>query len=136
MLIRRKGENSGIEFLIMYKKTDPENQLTDIDRARKEWMKWCNSHQAGELVKNLYTKDAYYYNRGRLLKGTESITEEYAYMNSPSYSLTLTPKHVELVNSEIAFEIGKCSGSYPNPYMLLWKRQDDGNWKILMDSNY
>ena len=99
-------------------------------------MSYCNSHEVEKLVKELYVPNAYYYNRGRLLKGTKALVAEYSYMNSPNYSLQLTPKHIVSVNSEIVYEIGQCSGSYPLPYMLVWKRLENGNWQILMDSNY
>lgn len=114
---------------------DTENQSFEIDQSRKEWTELCNSHRADELVKRLYHSDAYYYNRGRLLQGTKSITTEYNYMNNPGYSLKLTPKHVAFVTSDIVFEIGLCSGSYNKPYMLLWEKHTDGNWRVLMDSN-
>ena len=136
MYLKRKDDGSKIEFLVIYKGKKNKDQRADIDQARKEWMKLCNAHEAGKLVKQLYTSDAYYYNRGRLLQGTEAISKEYSYMNSPNYSLTLTPRHVVFVTPDIAFEIGRCSGSYPLPYMLLWQKQDDGSWQVLMDSNY
>ena len=114
---------------------DTESQYPEIDQSRMEWMELCNAHRAEELVKQKYTMDAYYYNRGRLLQGTKSITQEYSYMNRESYSLKLAPRHVLFVTPDIVFEIGQCSGSYSNPYMLLWEKQADGNWQVLMDSN-
>lgn len=138
MFLKRKGDESGpwIEFLIIYEKEhDAKDQLSDVDRARKEWMRLCNAHRADELVKRLYASNAYYFNRGRLLQGTKSLTAEYSYMNSPDYSLKLTPKHIAFVTSDKAFEIGQCSGSYPNPYMIVWEKQADGRWVVLMDSN-
>ena len=136
MFLKRKDDGSKIELLVIYKKKKTKDHLSAIDQARKEWMKLCNAHNAGKLVKQLYTSDAYYYSRGGLIQGTESITTEYDYMNNPSYSLKLTPKHLIFVSSDIAFEIGQCSGSYPLPYMLLWQKQSEGNWQVLMDSNY
>ena len=138
MFLKIKGSEIGakIEFLIIYEKSNSENELSDIDKSRKDWMALCNAHQVEKLVKQLYVADAYYYNRGRLLQGTKALSSEYSYMNSPNYSLKLTPKHVIFVNSDIAFELGQCSGSYPLPYMLVWEKQDDGKWLILMDSNF
>ena len=137
MFLRRKGTKAGssIELLVIYKKVDAEDPLAAINRSRTQWMELCNAHKAAELVKELYTSNAFYYNRGRLLQGTKTISAEYGYMNSPAYSLKLTPKHVAGITPTIAFEIGRCSGSYPNPYMLLWEKQADGKWQVLMDSN-
>ena len=128
--------NAKIELLVIYESQETESPISDIDQRRAEWMELCNAKKVGELVKNLYTSDAYYYNRGRLLSGTKAISSEYGYMNSPSYTLKLSPKHIEVISSDIVFEIGRCSGSYPLPYMLLWQKQNDGTWQILMDSNY
>ena len=125
-----------IEFLVISKQHDTDIDTTSLDQWRNKWMELCNAHQASELVKQLYTADAFYYNRGRLLQGTEAITTEYGYMNSPNYSLTLTPKHIVMVTPDIAYEIGRCSGSYPLPYMLVWEKQSDGQWMVLMDSNF
>ena len=137
LFIRSKStDNKQIEFLVVYEKEDTNEDLSSIDAARANWMKLCNAHQADNLVSNLYHKEAYYYNRGRLLKGTKAITSEYSYMNSPTYSLQLTPKQVILVNANIAYELGRCSGSYPLPYLLVWQKQPDATWKILLDSNF
>ena len=135
MLVKRK-DNAQIEFLTIYKNEDPSSQTALLDSRRKDWMENCNAHNADKLVKELYTSNAYYYNRGRLLEGSKALSAEYSYMNSPNYSLKLTPKHVVFVSNSVAFEIGRCSGSYPLPYMLVWEKQKNGKWQILMDSNY
>lgn len=131
----KQASSGSIELVVLYEAAQTAGQK-GIDEAREQWMALCNSHNANELVKRLYTANAYYYNRGRLLEGTKAISAEYQYMNNPSYSLKLTPLHVEQVTPGIAFEIGQCSGSYPLPYMLLWEKQDNGKWQVLMDSNY
>lgn len=138
MFLKNKADNSGpkIEFLIIHEKTASQIAPAEIDKARNNWMELCNAHQAAKLVEQLYMADAYYYNRGRLLRGTKALASEYGYMNSPDYSLKLTPKHLTFVSSDLVYEIGQCSGSYPLPYMLVWKKQEDNKWQILMDSNY
>ena len=57
-------------------------------------------------------------------------------MDSPSYKLQLNPEHIEVVSEDIIYEIGICNGSYPLPYVLVWNKQPDGEWKIYFDSNY
>ena len=138
MFIKRKNnkQRQSIEFLVIYRNESPVTEHSALKVKRDMWMEFCNTHQAGALVRQLYTKEAYYYNRGRLLQGTKALSTEYSYMNSPSYSLQLTPKHIVFVSPQIAYEIGQCSGSYPYPYMLLWNKTKNGQWKIMMDSNY
>lgn len=138
MFSKRKDDpaKAMIELLVIVKKENPADELKELLSQRNEWMRLCNAHEANELVRKLYTPNAYYYNRGRLLTGTEAISAEYSYMNSANYSLKLTPKHVEFVSENLAYELGRCSGSYPLPYMLLWQKQANGQWQVLMDSNY
>jgi len=122
-----------LEFVtpIGYKK----NKQEDITASRTQWMKLCNAHNAAELVNEMYTENALYYNHKPMVIGREAITAEYHYMNNTEYELTLNPSIVEIVNETLAFEIGQCSGSYPGNYVLIWQKGKDGKWRILMDSN-
>ena len=98
-------------------------------------MELCNAHNVPELVEQLYTEDALYYNHKPIIKGTESIIQEYDYMNKPDYQLKLEPRAIEIVNSEMVYEIGQCVGSYSGKYILIWKMVGPGEWKIFLDSN-
>ncbi|QHT69520.1 DUF4440 domain-containing protein [Rhodocytophaga rosea] len=118
------------------KKTTSYNDSVQIDAAREKWMQLCNAHNHQQLVKSLYLKDAYYYNKGRVLQGWESLFTEYKYMSQPSYQLSLKPISVLMVQPDLAYEVGKCSGSYGGHYMLVWEKQKDGEWKVSLDSNY
>ncbi|MBT8272432.1 MAG: DUF4440 domain-containing protein [Bacteroidia bacterium] len=135
-IIEKKNGLEKRNFEVLYKVSSTNEIPKEITQAREKWIELCNLHNATNLVQELYTDDAIYFNRGRLLIGHDQLSQEYAYMNSPSYKLHLEPKHVEMVTDDIAFEIGQCSGSYPLPYMLVWKKQADGSWKIYLDSNY
>ena len=128
MFLKTTGDDHGpqIEFLNIHEKLNPEDERAAIDSARQQWMKLCNAHQAKQLVEQVYQPDAYYFNRGRLIQGTKALSSEYGYMDSPNYSLKLTPKHMAFVSSDIAYEIGQCSGSYPLPYLLVWKNRKMG----------
>lgn len=131
---KEKGSPKMVEVVL-----GRENNLeipAEISHARNKWVQLCNKHNAKNLVTELYTKNAIYYNRGRILEGHEQLTREYSYMNDPSYALQLNPKHIEMVTTDTAFELGQCSGSYPLPYILIWKKQNDGHWKVYFDSNF
>ena len=147
LAMRKKG---ALKYLVIWNNADGQMRrelemfvstaptilkVTEIDEARKEWMRLCNQHNAYELVKNSYTTDALYYNHKPLVIGTKDISEEYAYMNRPEYSLTLTPIIVEPVNKRIAFEMGQCSGSYHGRYVIVWKKCKGGVWRAIFDSN-
>lgn len=138
MMVKSEDQSSldQIDLLIIYQNEDTNGSGDDINLAREKWMTLCNNHESSKLVNTLYTADAYYYNRGRLLKGTNDITSEYTYMSNPSYTLKLTPNRVISVSDSITFEIGQCSGSYPLPYMIVWEKQSNGRWMVMLDSNY
>jgi hypothetical protein len=75
--ISEKNESS-IEFLIIHEISETENNLSDLEKSRDTWMNFCNTHQVERLVSEVYHKDAYYYNRGRLLQGTKALSKEYS----------------------------------------------------------
>lgn len=108
---------------------------TTISEKRKLWIELCNTNNPESLVKQLYTNNAIYFNHKPIIIGTEGLIKEYGYMNNKDYNLNLKPLKLEVVNADFAFEIGQCKGSYDGLYILVWKKQFDGNWKIDLDSN-
>ncbi|PQB04186.1 hypothetical protein BST85_04165 [Aureitalea marina] len=112
-----------------------EIDKTELDQRRKEWMQYCNAHRVDQLVNELYTKDALYYNHRPLIKGREAILREYSYMNNPSYQLELNPLIVQPLREDLVIEIGQCAGGYNGKYILIWERNKDGLWQIALDSN-
>ncbi|WP_420570867.1 YybH family protein [Kordia sp.] len=123
------------EFTEISRVSNTKIQTPEIVKRRKLWMELCNAHNAENLVKQLYSENTMYYNHKPIVKGRESLVKEYGYMNNKKYSLQLQPKKLEIVNANFAFEIGQCSGSYGGKYVLIWKKQADGNWYIYIDSN-
>lgn len=106
-----------------------------IDARRKEWVKLCNAHNAMALVSELYTANTVYYNHKPVVVGIDAVTKEYSYMNNPNYTLNLTRLHLEMVTPTLAYEIGQCSGSYNGKYIIVWQKDTEGIWKVLVDSN-
>ncbi len=122
-----------LEFIATVGETESDN--TDIDAQRAAWMDLCNQHDAAQLVTELYTEDALYYNHKPLVAGREAISQEYQYMNRENYRLHLEPILLQRVNENLAFEIGQCLGSYGGKYILIWQKQESGKWQVLFDSN-
>ncbi len=108
---------------------------TEISKRRKLWMELCNAHDAKNLVNQLYSVNTMYFNHKPIVKGRKNLIKEYSYMNSTNYSLQLHPTKLEVVNDNFVFEIGQCRGSYNGKYILIWKKDADGNWNIYIDSN-
>jgi ketosteroid isomerase-like protein len=119
-------------------RSSPEAKKVDTNEIadrRKLWMELCNAHNAENLVKELYSSNTMYFNHKPIVKGVENLIKEYDYMNNSDYTLHLEPMKLEVVNENFAYEIGQCSGSYNGKYLLVWKKQSDGHWKIHIDSN-
>lgn len=124
------------EFEMVARKTTCELATDELNKAREKWMRICNSHDAQKLVDSMYTREAYYYNRGRVLQGRDNLSREYSYMNDIHYCLTLEPASILAVQSGLVFEIGKCSGTYNGHYVLKWEKEANGEWMVSLDSNY
>jgi ketosteroid isomerase-like protein len=39
------------------------------------------------------------------------------------------------VNDNLVYEIGQCKGTYKGKYILVWKKESDGVWRVFIDSN-
>lgn len=122
-----------LEFI---ERSGPFSPVTnEINKAREEWMKLCNQHDASTLIERMYTSNALYYNHKPMVIGRKAISLEYSYMNNGNYHLTLKPILSEMVNEKTVFEIGQCSGNYGGKYMIVWQKNESGVWQVLMDSN-
>ena len=106
-----------------------------LEPYRKQWMELCNAHKVEELVNTLYHANTLYYNHRPMVVGREALIPAYAYMKHPDYSLRLEPIAIVPVRSDLIFEVGQCSGSYPGKYILVWQKNPEGNWEIILDSN-
>lgn len=106
-----------------------------LNERRKQWMILCNKHNAKNLIDDLYSENTLYYNHKPIVKGRAQLTQEYGYMNNEKYNLALAPEIVDKVNENIIFELGQCSGSYGGKYIIIWRKEEDGAWRIFIDSN-
>ena len=124
-----------LEFIVQYDEGRVIDLRDSVDVARQLWMQYCNAHEVETLIEELYTDNTLYYNHRPLLKGRTALVKEYAYMKRPTYNLQLTPIYTEPVNDHLIFEIGQCSGSYGGKYIIVWEKQPDGRWQVLLDAN-
>lgn len=122
-------------FEVEAKVEKAKNVRSELETRRKLWMQLCNQHQVANLVNELYSENTLYYNHRPLIRGRAALIPTYQYMSNESYQLTLNPITIETVNPETVFEIGQCEGSYNGKYILIWKKQTDGQWRIWVDSN-
>ncbi len=128
-----EGRQRAFEFVSPSRAAD--TSLTEIHQRREAWMELCNNHDVSNLVEQLYTESAIYYNHKPLVIGRDDIIKEYQYMSREEYQLSLEPIHIEVVSDDMIFEIGQCAGSYNGKYLFVWKKDEDGVWRVFMDSN-
>ncbi len=107
-----------------------------IDVARKNWVKLANQHSAITLAKSSYIENLFYYNRGILYHGYESLVDVYSYMNDLAFDINLKEDYCVMVGEKLAYEIGTwISSDYKGNYIIAWKKLD-GVWKIMLDCNW
>jgi len=137
LVIWNQKEGKPLRELEVLAKSESEDNVGHeaIDAARDEWIRVCNEHDPLKLVAERYTPDALYYNHKPMVVGTEAIAKEYGYMGNSSYQLNLTPLVTKMATSDLAFEIGQCSGSYQGKYLLVWRKSVKNGWQVAFDSN-
>ena len=114
---------------------ETNNNEKNIAERRNLWIELCNAHNPENLVNMLYSQNSMYFNHKPLIIGQQNLIEEYAYMKNENYTLTLDPLKMLFVNDNLVFEIGQCNGTYNGKYILVWKKETDGAWRVFIDSN-
>lgn len=115
--------------------SESQVDLAAIEQRRTQWMRLCNQHNAKQLISEMYTDNTIYFNHKPVIQGQSDLEAVYQYMNNSSYELSLSPIIIRPANEHFVFEIGQCDGSYGGNYILIWKKEADGKWKIFIDSN-
>ena len=134
-IMEKADTTQEVVFEILAVKDDVKDVQKQIDRAREQWIKLCNAHDTSRLINDMYTLQTIYFNHKPLIIGREHLIPEYSYMNRENYTLLLNPIIVRTINSELVYELGQCSGSYNGKYIIVWRRDTDGLWWVLIDSN-
>lgn len=135
VVIWNKAKYQKREFEFISKAEEAIPLDSQIEIQRQQWIELCNAHNSEALVNALYTPNTVYYNHKPVVIGLTDLAREYSYMNNQKYALNLTPLHLEMVTSNLAYEIGQCNGSYNGKYIIIWQKDTEGKWKVLVDSN-
>ena len=122
---------------ILYPHTFTEKgDRTPIDEARDQWIELSNGMDVGYLVRTSYTPNAYYVNQGKVVQGTQAITQAYSYMGQTGWQIMLAPHQMKQVQDNLYYEIGQYRSNGIGHYILLWEKQPSGQWQVLLDFNF
>lgn len=123
------------EVEIIYEKlTEKTDALNQIDFARNKWEEYSNNHDPDGLIDQLFSKNGYYFNRGRVFQG-EEIKEAYSYMKGEKWKIKLETLSSTQLSDRIVFDIGTFQSSGKGLYFLLWSKNNE-KWELLLDFNF
>ena len=126
----------------------PSEALAEAKRAiDKGNSQWIEAWEKGdpELVAALFTDDAVMLSQGgKVFKGRQQILErQKEAMQSVTPPIKVSVVTVKIwLDGDIVYETGKYKYEYAEKgkptteegrYVTMWKRQDDGSWKLSMD---
>jgi uncharacterized protein (TIGR02246 family) len=115
-----------------------------IERGNQQWSEgWAKGDAA--LVATLFTDDGVQLlSSGKIIKGRQQILERQKTAMQgadPGVKVTVTTTTIWL-DGDTAYETGKYKYEYKEKgkpgtdegrYLTIWKRQQDGSWKLSMD---
>ena len=129
-------EKKQVEYVDPYDLSAEEVNLEGIDEKRKLWVKFSNDHDPDALVNATYMESGYYLSSGRIRSGRPAIIEAYQYMNRPNWKIQLFPEHVVPVHADLIYEVGRYESTGQGSYMLIWVKDNEGKWMIMLDFNF
>lgn len=125
------------ELEVMVKNASNNNDQKGIDTARRRRVELANEHSPERLAAEVYAKDFTYYNRNTIYQGYEKLSEAYYYMKDHDFQIDLKKEISIVVRPDLVYEMGKWMNSdYSGSYIIIWKKQQNSEWKIAFDSNW
>ena len=115
-----------------------------IDRGNAQWIDAWDKADAS-VIASLFATDGVMLGRnGKSFKGPQEILEHMKpVLEGAGKGVKATVTTVDLwLDGDIAYETGKYSYAFQEKgqpttdagrYVTIWKRQNDGSWKIIMD---
>ncbi len=118
-----------------------ENLQSVLQKERRKWVDLANQHDPDEHIAASYTQDASYFGNGRKSKGRAEIAERYFYMENPNYQVDLEKEHLWNISDINVLEVGRyfTGTERVGPgglYVILWEKQNEGDWLIELDFNF
>lgn len=118
-----------------------ESLQSELEEERRKWVELANQHKPEAHIEASYTKDASYFGNGRKSEGRAEIAERYFYMENPNYQVDLEKEYLWNISDKNVLEVGRYFTGAERVgtgglYVILWEKQEEGNWQIELDFNF
>ena len=124
-----------VDIILPIAKTAPVSG--QIDALRSAWVKFANGDNPDKLVNNLFTYDAMYLNNSELSRGQEDIMKRLAFMKDPAFHINLSNKETFAAGENTVADIGNwITNEFVGYYLILWKFENEDDWKIYLYFNF
>lgn len=111
------------------------SDIGGVEVARNKWMKLANEHNPENLVNNSYTYNAIYFSNGKLTM-VDQLAKRYKYMSNQDWKIELEAYDVMVVQEGLILEIGEYRAKSKGLYLIIWQKQENKKWKVLLDFNF
>jgi hypothetical protein len=111
-----------------------DDELADV---RSTWVKYANGNDPAAMVSTLFLPDAVYLNNSQASTGHLAITGRLDFIKNPAFSINLKNEKFIKVDDSTAIDIGNwLTSEFVGYYLILWKVDEAGEWKISLYFNY
>ncbi|MCB1053239.1 MAG: hypothetical protein H6510_13925 [Acidobacteria bacterium] len=123
------------ELHVILSKQPGSPAFSEVDLARRQWVKLANENRVDRLVAQLYTADCAYLSYGDVFSGHSGLIEAYQYMGGADYHVDLSFCAGSALGVDRVLEVGYyMANGDMGPYLLVWRKEEI--WKIELDANY
>ncbi len=128
------------ELDVLYPKNNVIQNTNKINLARLNWVEMLKAHDIIDLVDCLYLKNSIYFYNGKINHGRENVVKAFieSGMAEENFNMNLHPIDVLLIQEKVAFESGEylINNQTKGHYLLVWNKDEDDSWKIVLDFNF
>lgn len=104
---------------------------------RSTWIKYANGNDRAVMVNSLFLDDAIYLNNAEASIGQAAIADRFDFIKNPNFQINLKNEKFIKIDDSTAVDIGNwLTGDFVGYYLILWKKDAAGAWKIFLYFNF
>ncbi len=109
----------------------------DMAETRAEWINLANGRDPHALAESIFLHDAVYLNNSEASTGHAAIAQRFDFIRNPAFSINLKNEKLCRLDDTTAIDIGNWkTDDFVGYYLILWKKDEAGEWKISLYFNY